>query len=250
MKIKKILLVVGLLSTVFFSSCGGSSFVKEDKIRSESKKLNQYLDRVFDEYIDRHPEYQTYLGIKKDYGKWDDISPKATIIELEHAKTQLKWLEDSVDVKYLDSQTLLSHHLFEKKLDNQIEDHKYRLYNYPINQMSGMQSGTPAFLINMHKISSRKDALDYIERINGIRPLFDQLILNLKERQSAGIIAPNFVYDHVLNDSKNVISGHPFSGADTCAIFQDFYNKVVKLDLSSTEKNILLEDGKKALLKK
>ena len=177
MKIKKILLVVGLLSTVFFSSCGGSSSVKEDKIRSESKKLNQYLDRVFDEYIDRHPEYQTYLGIKKDYGKWDDISPKATIIELEHAKTQLKWLEDSVDVKYLDSQTLLSYHLFEKKLDNQIEDHKYRLYNYPINQMSGMQSGTPAFLINMHKISSRKDALDYIERINGIRPLFDQLIL-------------------------------------------------------------------------
>ena len=134
-------------------------------------------------------------------------------------------------------------------MNNQIEDHKYRLYNYPINQMSGMQSGTPAFLINMHKISSRKDALDYIERINGIRPLFDQLILNLKERQSAGIIAPNFVYDHVLNDSKNVISGHPFSGKDTCAIFKDYHDKVVKLNLSSTEKMILLKDCKEALLK-
>ena len=249
MKIKKILLVVGLLSTVFFSSCGSSSPLDESKIIAESQKLNQYLDKVFDEYIDRHPEYQTYLGIKKDYGKWDDISPKASDIELEHAKKQLKWLKDSVHVKYLDSQTLLSYHLFKEKLENQINDHKYRLYNYPVNQMSGMQSGTPAFLINMHKISSKEDALNYIERINGIRPLFDQLILNLKERQSAGIIAPNFVYDHVLNDSKNVISGHPFSGADTCAIFQDFYNKVMKLDLSSTEKNILLEDGKKALLK-
>ena len=249
MKIEKILLIVGSLLTVFFSSCGSSSPLNESKIISESQKLNQYLDKVFDEYIDRHPEYQTYLGIKKDYGKWDDISPKASDIELEHAKIQLKWLKDSVHVKYLDSQTLLSYHLFKEKLENQINDHKYRLYNYPVNQMSGMQSGAPAFLINMHKISSKEDALSYIERINGIRPLFDQLILNLKERQSAGIIAPNFVYDHVINDSKNVISGHPFSDADTCAIFQDFYNKVVKLDLSSTEKNILLEDGKKALLK-
>ena len=249
MKIEKILLIVGSLLTVFFSSCGSSSPLDESKIISESQKLNQYLDKVFDEYIDRHPEYQTYLGIKKDYGKWDDISPKASDIELEHAKIQLKWLEDSVDVKYLDSQTLLSYHLFKEKLENQINDHKYRLYNYPVNQMSGMQSGTPAFLINMHKISSKEDALNYIERINGIRSLFDQLILNLKERQSAGIIAPNFVYDHVLNDSKNVITGHPFLGKDTCAIFQDYYNKVKKLDLSSTEKKILLEDGKDALLK-
>tara|TARA_Y100001935_G_scaffold68362_1_gene57271 strand:+ start:654 stop:2483 length:1830 start_codon:yes stop_codon:yes gene_type:complete len=249
MKIKKILTSVILLFSVFFSYCGGSSSLKENKILSESENLNHYLDRVYDEYIDRHPEYQTYLGIKKDYGKWDDISPEAANIELEHAKIQLKWLEDSVNIKYLDSQALLSYHLFEKKLNNQIEDHKYRLYNYPINQMSGMQSRIPAFLINMHKIISKKDALDYVERINGIRPLFDQLILNLKERQFAGIIAPNFIYDHVLNDSRNVISGHPFSGKDTCAIFKDFHNKVVKLNLSSTEKMIMLEDCKEALLK-
>ena len=110
MKIKKILLIVGSLLTVFFSSCGSSSPFDESKIISESQKLNQYLDKVFDEYIDRHPEYQTYLGIKKDYGKWDDISLEASYIELEYAKKQLKWLKDSVHVKYLDGQTLLSYH--------------------------------------------------------------------------------------------------------------------------------------------
>ena len=237
-----------MLLIIFFSSCGGSKPENLDKIIAESQKLNQYLDRVFDEYIDRHPEYQTYLGIKKDYGKWDDISPKAENIELVHAKTQLNWLADSVNVEYLDSQTALSYHLFKKKLNNQIQDHKYRLYNYPVNQMSGMQSATPAFLINMHKISSKKDALNYVERMNGIRPLFDQLILNLKEREFAGIIAPDFVYDHVLNDSKNVISGYPFKGKDTCALFQDYYDKLMKLDLDFSEKKILLENGREALL--
>jgi hypothetical protein len=76
--------------------------------------------------------------------------------------------------------------------------------------------------------------------------LFGQLILNLKERQSAGIIAPNFVYDHVLNDSKNVITGHPFFGKDTCAFFQDYYNKVPQLDLSSKGPKILLGGGRGA----
>ena len=47
--------------------------------------------------------------------------------------------------------------------------------------MNGKQSGTPAFLINLHKISSKKDALDYISRLNGIRPLFEQLVKNIKE---------------------------------------------------------------------
>ena len=247
MKIKIIFFTAGMLLIIFFSSSGGSK-PENDKIIAESQKLNQYLDRVFDEYIDRHPEYQTYLGIKKDYGKWDDISPKAENIELEHAKTQLNWLADSVNVEYLDSQTALSYHLFKKKLNNHIQDHKYRLYNYPVNQMSGMQSATPAFLINMHKISSKKDALNYVERMNGIRPLFDQLILNLKEREFAGIIAPDFVYDHVLNDSKNVISGYPFKGKDTCALFQDYYDKLMKLDLDFSEKKILLENGREALL--
>ena len=68
--------------------------------------------------------------------------------------------------------------------------------------------------------------------MNGIRPLFDQLILNLKEREFAGIIAPDFVYDHVLNDSKNVISGYPFKVKDTCALFQYYYDNLNGLEIN------------------
>ena len=41
---------------------------------------------MFDAYVDRHPEYQSYLGIKKDYDKWNDISASAEERELLHAK--------------------------------------------------------------------------------------------------------------------------------------------------------------------
>ena len=214
----------------------------------ESDKLNAYLDKKFDEYVERHPEYQTYLGIKKDYDRWDDISPKAQDAELEVNRQSLQWLVDSVSTDLLNEQALLSYTLYKQKLEQRIADHRYRLYNYPLNQMSGKQSGVPAFLINMHKITTKKDAEDYIKRLRAIRPLFDQLIDNLREREKAGVIAPNYVFDHVLNDSKNVISGFPFAGEDSCALFEDFHDKVIGLDVSLTEKDELLNLSKAALL--
>ena len=214
----------------------------------ESDKLNAYLDKKFDEYVERHPEYQTYLGIKKDYDMWDDISPKAQEVELEVNRQSLQWLVDSVSTDLLNEQALLSYTLYKQKLEQRIADHRYRLYNYPLNQMSGKQSGVPAFLINMHKITTKKDAEDYIKRLRAIRPLFDQLIDNLREREKAGVIAPNYVFDHVLNDSKNVISGFPFAGEDSCALFEDFHDKVMGLDVSLTEKDELLNLSKAALL--
>lgn len=238
-----IIFILGLSISTLISSCG-----KTVKPSIESDKVNDYLDRKFDEYVDRHPEYQAYLGIKKDYSKWDNISPRAEEVERDVAVVSLKWIKDSVDSALLNEQTLLSYTLYKQKLENQIADYKYRLYNYPVNQMSGKQSDVPAFLINMHKVSTKRDAQDYITRLKGIRPLFDQLIRNLKEREKAGIIAPNYVFDHVLNDCRNVISGFPFNGEDSSALFKDFHDKVMKIDISLTEKDKLLSQSKEVLL--
>ena len=236
-------LLAALMIMLLVSSCGETI-----EPSPESDKLNAYLDKKFDEYVDRHPEYQTYLGIKKNYDRWDDISPRAQEAELKVSRRSLQWLLDSISTDLLNEQALLSYTLYKQKLEQQIADHRYRLYNYPLNQMSGKQSGVPAFLINMHKITTKKDAKDYIKRLKAIRPLFDQLIENLREREKAGVIAPNYVFDHVLNDSKNVISGFPFAGEDSCALFKDFHDKVMDLDVSLTEKDELLNLSKAALL--
>ncbi len=239
----KTFLLPALMIMLLVSSCGETI-----EPSPESDKLNAYLDKKFDEYVDRHPEYQTYLGIKKNYDRWDDISPRAQEAELRVSSRSLQWLLDSISIDLLNEQALLSYTLYKQKLEQQIADHRYRLYNYPLNQMSGKQSGVPAFLINMHKITTKKDAKDYIKRLKAIRPLFDQLIENLREREKAGVIAPNYIFDHVLNDSKNVISGFPFAGEDSCALFKDFHDKVMDLDVSLTEKDELLNLSKAALL--
>ena len=242
MKFKK-----NYLLLLFIVSCSNEA-IDPELVKNESKKANDYFDAMFDAYVDRSPMLQTRLGIKKDYDKWSDLTKEREEIELEYSKESLKWLKDSLDVKLLDTNTKLSFDLYKQSLIDQINDYKYRLYDYPLNQMFGMQSEIPAFLINMHRIGSVEDAEAYIARIKGIKSLVDQLIINVIEREEAGIVAPKFVFDHVLFDSRNVITGYPFEGSDTSAVFNDFHSKIQRLDISNSMKDVLLAKAKTAMM--
>ncbi len=218
-------------------------------IAAESKKLTDFLQKTFDNKVDLYPEFQTRLGIKKDYGKLNDNSPEAEKRDLEIDKKNLLWLQDSINVDALSKEALLSYKLFKQNTENNIEDYKYRLYNYPVNQMFGAQSRKPAFLINMHRIDNIDDAEAYISRLNGFNAYFLQLIKNLKEREEKGIMPPKFVYDKVVQDSENILVGQPFNASkEPSTLLKDFLKKINKLDLDTSVKSKLENKAKEALL--
>ncbi|MDY0781066.1 DUF885 domain-containing protein [Tenacibaculum sp. IB213877] len=244
----KVTAVVGLLVLGSCKKEVAKTYTAEE-IKKESDKVNAFFQKQFDENLDRHPMYQTYLGITKDADKWNNISDEFADKELELTKQALQWIKDSVKVDALDSDAKLSLDLFKQNLENTIADDKYRLYTYPVNQMHGMQAEIPAFLINMHQVKDKKGAEDYISRLLNMKPLFEQLSANLKKRQEAGIMIPKFVFAKVLEDSRNVIEGQPFDkSAKKSTLLNDFESKVNGLDISTDEKNELLSKGKEALL--
>ncbi|KAB1154539.1 DUF885 domain-containing protein [Tenacibaculum aiptasiae] len=243
--------VLALFVGIMLVSCKKEKKVevlsKED-IAAESKKVNTFFDKQFKENLDRHPMYQTYLGIKKDADKWNDISDDFAKKELEHAKEALQWMSDSVNVKALDKGAKLSYDLFKQQLENQIADFKYRFHTYPVNQMHGMQAEIPAFLINMHQVSDVKDAENYIARLHNLKSLFAELVKGLKEREAKGIMPPKFVFAKVLDDSRNLIKGTPFDNSGKpSTLFNDFTNKVNALDIDEAQKKELIEKGTAAL---
>jgi uncharacterized protein (DUF885 family) len=221
----------------------------ENEITAESKKVNAFFEKSFEEQVDLSPELQTRLGIKKDYDKLDNDSPEADAKKLALQKKELIWLTDSVNVEALSKEALLSYKLFKKKVENNIADYKYRLYNYPVNQMFGAQSGKPAFLINMHRIDDISDANAYISRLNEFNKYFTQLIKNLEAREAAGIVPPKFVFNKVIEDSENILKGKPFDNADEkSTLLKDFSEKVSNLDIDTKTKSNLETLAKQALL--
>jgi len=162
---------------------------------------------------------------------------------------KIAFLNDSVNTKSLNEATLLSYKLAKQSLENEISDFKYRFHNYPVNQMHGKQSEVPAFLISMHSVDNKSDAEAYISRLKGIKTLFSQLEEGLKTREAKGIMPPKFVFNKVIDDSKNIISGAPFDKSNNeSTLLKDFKSKIGKLKLSDEEKNILTANAENALL--
>jgi len=219
----------------------------QNTAQTESEKANKLFEDIFMENVMRSPMYQSYLGIKEDQDKWDDISEAAAQEELELQKKQLERVK-ALDESELNKQTKISFMLMKQKLENEIADFKWRHYNYPVNQMFGMHSSVASLLINQHGISSVDDAEDYISRLNGLPGLFEQLAENLELRAEKGIIAPKFVYPYVISDSKNIITGAPFDDGEASALWADFSKKVDGLEIGESQRKELLDSAKKAML--
>ncbi|MCU7554105.1 DUF885 domain-containing protein [Alteromonas sp. ASW11-19] len=215
--------------------------------QTESEKANQLFEDIFMENVMRSPMYQSYLGIKKDQDKWDDISDAAKQEELELQKKHLERVM-AIDESKLNEQTKLSWMLMKQKLENEIADFKWRHHNYPVNQMFGLHSSVASLLINQHGISEVGDAEDYIARLNGLPALFDQLAENLKLRAEKGIIAPKFVYPYVISDSKNIITGAPFDDGEASALWADFNKKLDGLEIDDEQRSALVASAKQAML--
>ena len=222
---------------------------RSDQIAAESKRANEFLDKVFDEFVANHPQIESSLGIKTHYDQWNDISDEAAKRDLETEQKNLAELKRQFPKEKLDAQTKLSCELFEFNTARDTEAFQFRLDSYPVNQMFGVHSETPTFLINIHKIDNEKDAQAYIARLNGLPKLFDQLIVNLKAREDHGVIPPEFVFPLVLEACANVTKGQPFedSGPNS-PLFEDFSKKVGALkNVEQAVGDHLLADARKAL---
>lgn len=223
--------------------------VSPEEMASASKAMNDWFQEQWDAEVSLSPMTQTYLGDKTDYDKWDDMSKEAEEKSLERTKARLAYLKDSVDKNKLDEATKLSYKLAVQQQEDDISDFQYRLHNYPVNQMFGIHSQVPSFLINMHQITNKSDAEAYVSRLNGVNMMFDQTIEMLKEREEAGIMPPKFVFPRAIESSNNILKGKPFDNSSKeGALLADFTNKLEKLDISENAKKTLIKNANAALI--
>lgn len=211
---------------------------------SESEKVNAFFDRVFEESVARSPESLTFLGRKDRGDEWNDLSKAYADESLKITKNQLVELQ-AFDRSKLDAATALSYDLLVQSMEEEIADNKWRLYNYPVNQMFGKHSGVVSMMINQHRINDLKDAENYIARLNGVKAHFDQLITGIEARTEANIIPPKFVFPHVIRDSKNIIKGAPFDDGEPSALLADFTKKI---DALAAKQDSGVSDDKKSEL--
>jgi uncharacterized protein (DUF885 family) len=209
-----------------------------EAVAAESERLNAWFEQKFDESVARDPMRQTFLGIKDRYGEWSDASEAFALAELNYRRADVAEMKATFDFDKLDEQTKLSWRLMEYQLERAEAAWPFRDHGYVFDQMNGVQSEIPAFLINQHKVTSASDAEAYISRLKGVPEFLGQNVENARAAAAKGIQPPAFVYDYVLSDARGVITGFPFSGAsdgsEDSPLMEDFRGKVTALADNST----------------
>mgnify|MGYP002633030728 CR=1 FL=1 len=215
---------------------------------SASDRLAAFFAEVYEHELSSDPNRQAYLGIQDHNDQWTDESESAKRQRLDDAEAALARLRGEFDPASLSPEDQLSYRLFEHNVAQQVADWPYRNHGYPLNQMWGLHSSTPSFLINMHPIGDARDASAYIKRLNGVGSRFDDLLDRLRAAEAAGAVAPAFVHPRVLDDCTNILTGKPFDDSDhDSAILADFRAKVDALQLDPEGRARLIHDAEVAL---
>lgn len=215
---------------------------------TETQRINEFFEQVFERSLLRSPLRQTRLGLKTQQDRWDDISERRQLEEAELVRGDLRQLRD-FDFQKLDATAQLSYRLFERNSREALQAFEWRHSNYLVTQMGGLHRRVATTLLNEQSISDRADAEAYIARLRGVLPLMKELVTQLQAQAKRGVQPPRFVYDLTLSESENLLKGRPFEpAADDGAILADFRAKLAKASFSAADTEALLNQARAALL--
>ncbi len=203
--------------------------------------LNLFYEKTFITFVLEKPELLTSIGIAEQFGyrrhnaHLDDVS----IVKVD--RDFALWHGYLADLKSYDlaAQTpaqRLSTRILTWYIESQLEGERFRFHDYPVSQHFGMQSQTPDFLINQHRISDRRGAEDYLARLGEVGRKFDQVLEGLALREQKGVVPPRWVIERVLTEMRG-FAGKP---AVDNPLYKNFASKVETLpELTAADKQAL-----------
>lgn len=207
-------------------------------------QLDWFYTRVFVSFALDSPELLSSLRILPAqldfYGaKLDDLSPAKEQRMRDEVKDALATLL-RFDRSTLDAEGRISYDTLAYYLQVRVDGDAYHDYDFPVNQgVTGLQSTLPDFMVQVHQVKTKREAEDYIARLEKFPEKFSQLIESLALREKKGIIPPRFTVDKVIEQMQGFVA----TPAGSSILFKSFKDKLDKLPanvLSNTDRAALL----------
>jgi uncharacterized protein (DUF885 family) len=173
-------------------------------------RLDWFYTRVFAEFALDSPELLSSLRVLPGWldfysGKLDDVSPAHDRKMMDRMKQDLATL-DSYDRADLDREGKLSYDTLRYFLESQVEGEPFMNHGFPVNQMAGIQSALPEFMVQVHQITNQAEAEAYIARLGKFPLKFAQLLESLKLSESKGVLPPRFTVEKVLKQMNEFVA--------------------------------------------
>ena len=207
---------------------------------SKPFSLDHYLAKELMVSLFDSPEFLTYIGAFDFLNPITKHNSKLSNDSLEDAEeSHIDTLKHLQVLNSYEDDALTEEQIITKKIavfdtENDINGFEnFRFHSYPINQISGAHLNAIEFMTDIHPIRNKREAHDYLKRVNQIGASMDNLLLWFDEQAKIGIYPPTFVFDHVINQLSEMLSN------PSNPLQEVFGKKIRELDLSDSEINSL-----------
>ncbi len=225
-----------------------ASSATTSEAQSQTGAINVWFETEFERQVARSPMFQTFLGRRTNYDKWDDASDEFARQSHALELAALAEMRATFALEGLGPQAQLSYRLAE--YNTELADRRFAFRNhwYAFSQFRGPHSGVPSFLINQHRINNVDDAEAYIARLAGVEDYLGQHRQVAEDQFARGINPPNWSYPQMIATSQNIISGAPFDDSgEPSTLLADFTKKLDALEASDAVKADLLARAREAM---
>ena len=226
--------------------------VTAEEMAANGERLNAWFDAKYEEELQFSPIGLTFLGRK-------DKNDQIDCFTLECHEEQLAWrvaateeMENEFDYDALSPADRISYDIWKYQTEQEVAGEEYLYNGYIFDQMNGPQGFMPTFLINFHNVETVEDFDALVNRISETGRAMNEAILIARESASRGVHAPKFAYEGVIDQSKKVITGAPFTEGEDSALYADVKSELAKLseagELTEEEADAKLEQARIALV--
>lgn len=224
--------VSALAFALALSACAPSTqtaAVDPAVVAEQSAKLNEWFNAKYEEQLQFSPIMLTFRGRKDRQDEIDCFTFACQDELLAWSNAAAEELKATFNYDILSQADKDSYDLWLYQNARANAALPFRYNGFAFDQMNGPQSFLPTFLMQFHAVDEEADARAYVKRITaGARALREALDI-ARASAERGVHAPKFAYQGVIDQSKKIITGAPFTRGPDAAIFADFKADVAKL---------------------
>ncbi|HEX3986686.1 MAG TPA: DUF885 domain-containing protein, partial [Acidobacteriaceae bacterium] len=168
----------------------------QSDVTARRRALNDLFAQYWEDRLSHSPEFASAIGDKRFNDQLTDYSVDAYNQQLARGRDFLTRL-GQIDTTGLSDQEILSKDLLVRELIEQQEESRFKPWEMPVNQFSGLQLALPQLAARL-SFTSAKDYDDYVDRLNKVPSAFRQITDNMLAGVDDHRVPPKYLLEKVL----------------------------------------------------
>ncbi len=176
--------------------------VAKGVVASRVQTLNALLAEQWEYTLKNSPEFATILGDLRYNDHWSDVS--LAHMRADHQATQdfLKRFE-AIDTSGFPDSDKLNQQLMVRQLKDSLRSYDLKLYEMPLDQMSGVHIALAGFVSSI-PFNSTREYDDYLARLKAVPKLFDQVTAVARQGMADKMMPPKYLLEKVVKQIASI----------------------------------------------